>query len=81
MGVAQEHDPLEKIGLTKVIKCKHPAETLLTSVNPSQPTAGGKNEKFSSTTSGIDRDCGDKLAPVVIAAQKLHKSSLICRSL
>jgi hypothetical protein len=47
-------------------------ETLLTSVNYSQPTARGKNEKFSSTTSGIDRYCGDKFAPVNIAAHKLR---------
>jgi hypothetical protein len=34
--------------------------------------AEGKNEKSSATTSGIDRDCGDKFAPVNEAAQKLR---------
>jgi hypothetical protein len=34
--------------------------------------AEGKNEKFSSTTPGIDRYCGDKLAHIVMAAQKLQ---------
>jgi hypothetical protein len=78
MGVAQEHDPLEKVGLTKVIECKHRAENVITFVNSSPTSAGGKNEKSSATTSSIDRDCGDKLTPVVITAQKLHKSSFIC---
>ena len=29
--------------------------------------------KSSATTSGIERDCGDKFAPVAIAAQNLRK--------
>jgi hypothetical protein len=78
MGVAQEHDPLEKVGLTKVIECKHLAENVTTFVNSSPTSAGGKNEKSSATTSSIDRDWGDKLAPVAIAAQNLHKTPLIC---
>jgi hypothetical protein len=77
MGVAQEHDPLEKVGLTKVNECKHLAENVITFVNSSPTSAGGKNEKSSATTSSIDRDWGDKLAPVVIAAQKLRIFSLI----
>jgi hypothetical protein len=42
---------------------------MLIFVNVSQPTAEGKNEKSSSTTSGIDRDCGDKRAHIAITAQ------------
>jgi hypothetical protein len=73
-GRAQGHDPPEKIGgLRKLSNVNTWPETLLTSDNCSQPMAGGKNQKLSSTTSGIDRDCGEKLAHVVIAAQKLHK--------